>query len=187
MLAAVQKADRKGRVNVGRSVRYCYHLHLTQEESEAMKHLVTFPELLRQEMAEQGFELEPEGLHIPPSSHPCHASSQRSFWFNSHILQMGKLRPRARYCLAQGHKVTWQIWTSTLGFWILSPSLLHCDALSPPNQITPGRQSGVRGCFDDRQQFWRLICHLGVTLRVLLYVRLTAEGNASLEACRGLH
>lgn len=48
MLAAVQKADRKGRVNVGRAVRYCYHLHLTQEESEAMKHLVAFPELLRQ-------------------------------------------------------------------------------------------------------------------------------------------
>ena len=40
-------------------VRYCYHFHLTQEESEATKHSVTFSELLRQEMAKQGFELEP--------------------------------------------------------------------------------------------------------------------------------
>ena len=55
-------------------------------------------------------------------------------------------------------------------------SLLHCDALSRPNQITPGRQSGVRGCLVNRQQFLRLIYSLGVTLWVLLYVHLTAEG-----------
>ena len=158
-------------------VRYCYHFHLTQEESEATKHSVTFSELLRQEMAKQGFELEPEGLHIAPASHPCHASCQGSFWFTSHILQVGILRPRVRYwyCLPHGHKVPWQSWTSNPAFWILSSSLLHCDALSCPNQITPGRQSGVRGCLVNRQQFLRLIYSLGVTLWVLLYVHLTAE------------
>ena len=90
----------------------------------------------------------------------------------------GNTRPRVRhwYCLPHVHKVLWQSWTGNPAFWILSSSLLHCNALSPPNQITPGRQSGVRGCLVNRQQFWRLIYSLGVTLWVLLYVHLTAEG-----------
>lgn len=50
---------------------------------------------------------------------------------------MGKMRLRERHSLARGHTVELEP-----GFWILRTSPVRRDALSPPNQITPGKQKG---------------------------------------------
>lgn len=69
--------------------------------------------------------------------------------FNPHNFTGRETEAQSETPLAQRHKVLQQSWNQYPGFWILSPSPILCDALLPPDQLTPWGQRGLRSCVVD--------------------------------------
>lgn len=81
----------------------------------------------------------------------------------------GENEAQSEALLAQHHKVTGQSRNRYLDFWILSPPAVLCEALFPPNQISPWGQRGLGGCI-----VWRLTYDQAV-VSLVLTVRITVE------------